>query len=139
MSTQTGGSLTANSPPNTELWAPCGPDVYRMDMSHDNGSWKVLAIGCSGYVYKYKGLAYKMNCTQREFNMMQKAGDCAVRAVARVVAVENGWPVMKGLLMELQAPLDIKSVKEHEKVVIKDDMIQLISTLHKKYQWFMEA
>ncbi|KAF7511481.1 hypothetical protein GJ744_004670 [Endocarpon pusillum] len=66
--------------------------------------------------------------------MMPKAGDCAVRAVARVVAMENGWPVMKGLLMELQAPLDIQSVKEHEKVAIKDDMIQLISTLHMEYQ-----
>ncbi|ERF71115.1 hypothetical protein EPUS_07787 [Endocarpon pusillum Z07020] len=103
-------------------------------MSRDNESWEVLAIGGSGYVYKYKGLAYKLNCKQREFNMMQKAGDCAVRAVARVVTVENGWPVMKSLLMELLAPLDIKSVKEHEKVAIKDDMIQLISRLHKKYQ-----
>lgn len=60
---------------------------------------EVIAIGGISYVYKYKGLAYKLHCFQREFEMMRKAGDCSVKPVARVVSVESGHTVMTGLLM----------------------------------------
>jgi hypothetical protein len=39
--------------------------------------------------------------------MMNMPGDCAVRALARLVSMESGRPIMTGLLMELQTPMDI--------------------------------
>ena len=110
------------------------PCVLWKDIARDAETLQVLAIGGMGYVYAYKGLAYKQNCLARELEMMQKAGDCAVRAVAQVVSMDDGRPVMGGLLMELETPLDIKRVEESEKAVVRDHMIRLVGKLHSKYR-----
>lgn len=127
-------SVTTNSQPTIESWAPYQPDIRREDIIRDNKTLEVLAIGGMGYVYKYKGLAFKLNCFQRELSMMQMAGDCSVRAVARVVDTCSGQLVTNGLLMELQTTLDIKRVEHHKKAEVKDEMISLVRTLHEKYR-----
>jgi len=90
-------------------------DVLWEDLAQETEKFQVLAIGGMGYVYQHKSSAYKQNCFQREFEMMKMAGDCAVKAIARVIKMKDGWPVMTGLLMELETPFDVKSVKESER------------------------
>lgn len=117
-----------------EPWPPSLPDIVWGDEILKPENLEMLAMGGMGYVYKVGNLAYKLNCTQRELDMMKRAGDCAVKPVARVMQLRDGRPVMPGLLMELQTPLDIKQIKESERAIVKDEMIWLIATLHKTYR-----
>jgi serine/threonine protein kinase len=128
--------VSAEPLPSPTAIRPHGSDILSKDLSREPEDLEVLAIGGMGYVYKYKGFAYKQNCFQREYDLMQKAGDCAVKAVARVVNVEdNGRIVMTGLLMEFETPLNIKRVTgDAERAKVKDEMISLVSTLHDKYR-----
>jgi hypothetical protein len=68
----------------------------------DASNMKILAFGGMGYIYKYKCLADKQNCCQQELDVLVRAGDCAVRAVARLMWIPTptdngvGHPVMRG-------------------------------------------
>lgn len=84
-------------------------DILWEELAQGTEKFQVLAIGGMGYVYRHEDFAYKQNCFQREFDMMKMAGDCAVKAIARVIKMRDGWPVMTGLLMELETPFDVKS------------------------------
>ena len=46
-------------------------------------------MGASGYMYEFEGPAHKQNATQREFNQFPAAGDCAVRAIGRVMNISG--------------------------------------------------
>lgn len=121
-----------------DSWRPEPTDVMWEEISQHlrDEPFSVPAVGYKGYVYEYKGLAYKMNCRQREYDIMKKVGnDCAVQAVARVInsTFDGGRPKMIGILMELHTPFDIKAVEKSERAAIKDEMIRIVTTLHEKY------
>ncbi|MCJ1248569.1 hypothetical protein MMC30_005787 [Trapelia coarctata] len=103
-------------------------------MLKDSAEYIVLTIGGSGYIYQYRGLAYKLTCFQRELDMLTLAGDCGVKAVARVMEMRQGRLIMTGLLMELETPFDVKSVPEAEKHSIMEEMIALVNRLHNGYR-----
>jgi serine/threonine protein kinase len=109
-------------------------DILWEELAQGTEKFQVLAIGGMGYVYRHEDFAYKQNCFQREFDMMKMAGDCAVKAIARVIKIRDGGPVMTGLLMELETPFDVKSVQESEREAIMGEMIDLVSTLHQEYR-----
>jgi hypothetical protein len=74
---------------------------------------KILTFGGMGYIYKYKCLADKENCCQQELDVLVRAGDCAVRAVARLMWIPTPYEreeklgkwgaSLKGLLTDPQA------------------------------------
>lgn len=68
----------------------------------DSRSFEVLGFGATVHVYRYKTLAYKQACLQRELDMMKRAGDWAVRPVARDMDTDRGNLVMNGLLMDVR-------------------------------------
>lgn len=92
----------------------------------------VLAIGFSGYVYKCgEDLVYKMNASQREFDLMRAAGDCAVTPLSRVLCTfDSGQVFTDGLVTELGTPFDIMSVPRDKRADVKDEMVALLTRLH---------
>lgn len=120
--------------PKIEPYHASTTDILWKDMLKGAAEYQVLAIGGSGYVYQYRGFAYKQTCFQRELDMMNAAGDCAVRPVARVMEMCDDRLVMIGLLMELEMPLDLKIVKESEKHILMEEMIAVVNRLHQKFR-----
>lgn len=93
----------------------------------------VLAFGLSGYIYKCgEDLVYKMNATQHEFELMKAASDCAVAPLSRVLDTSNSGRVFtSGIITELGTPFDIMSVPRDRRTGVKDEMVALLTRLHR--------
>ena len=92
---------------------------------------EVLGVGGSGYVYRCPGdLAYKVNVTQCEVDLMTAAGDCAITPLCHVLAKIDGAWWRRGLIMELATPFDFKLVPAEERMAVKDEMVSLVECLH---------
>ncbi|KAH6640830.1 kinase-like domain-containing protein [Chaetomium tenue] len=92
---------------------------------------EVLGVGGSSYVYKCHGdLAYKVNVTEREVDLMTAAGDCAITPLCHVLAKIDGAWWRRGLIMELATPFDFKLVPAKERMAVKDEMVSLVDRLH---------
>jgi serine/threonine protein kinase len=92
---------------------------------------KVLGVGGSGYVYRCPGdLAYKVNVTQSEIDLLTAAGDCAITPLCHVLAKIDGAWWRRGLIMELVTPFDFKLVQAEERMAVKDKMVSLVERLH---------
>ncbi|EAQ86598.1 predicted protein [Chaetomium globosum CBS 148.51] len=92
---------------------------------------EVLGVGGSSYVYKCHGdLAYKVNVTEREVDLMTAAGDCAITPLCHVLAKIDGAWWRRGLIMELATPFDFKLVPAKERMAVKDEMVGLVERLH---------
>lgn len=128
-------SATADALSTPEPWPPHPPDISWKDMVCGDTGYQEISFRYLGYVYNYQGLAYKPFCMQKEYDMMKKAGNCAVTAVARVMMqLDDNRTVMKGLLMELETPFKVADVAKCDRAAVKDEMIQLVSTLHETYR-----
>lgn len=55
-------SLSQQTEP--EPWPPRHPDISLKYISERLGALKEIAMGASGYMYEFEGLAYKQNATQ---------------------------------------------------------------------------
>ena len=88
---------TESTPPKTSFWPPLSLDLLEKDFLHE-----------TGYVCNYHGLVYKQHCCPRELNMMLQAGDRAVRPTALFVTKSEDKATMRGLLMSLETPFDVK-------------------------------
>ncbi|KAK3292509.1 kinase-like domain-containing protein [Chaetomium fimeti] len=92
---------------------------------------EVLGVGGSGYVYRCPGdVAYKVNVTQCEVDLMMVAGDCAITPLCHVLAKIDGAWWRRGLIMELATPFDFKLVPAEERMAVKDEMVSLVECLH---------
>jgi len=93
-------------------------------------------------IYKFKDgrKAYKFRGSQHEYDMMIAAGDCSVKVHGRVllrvpdchVMMLGYHVIMLGYIMDLETPLDVKTVDVSQRKILMEQMISVVLALHKK-------
>ncbi|EEP80485.1 predicted protein [Uncinocarpus reesii 1704] len=96
-----------------KCWVPDPPDMAWADViaAIEPGA---LSFSMNSQIYKFKQerKAYKASASQREFDLMMEAGDCAVKVRGRSLWRDKDGEIrMSGIIMDLETPFDPKSVE----------------------------
>ncbi|EAS27459.3 serine/threonine protein kinase [Coccidioides immitis RS] len=122
-----------NNASPSKHWIPDPPDMAWADVVAAIDP-RALSFSMNSQIYKFKQgrKAYKAPASQREFDLMMAAGDCAVKVHGRSLWRDKEGEIrMSGIIMDLETPFDPKSVEDPQR---KGLMGQIISVLHKLHR-----
>ena len=122
-----------NAKPEPEIWQPKQPDMSASDVLAMIEPQPIFVAGSQLYRLKGSRSIYKSGGTQREFDMMIAAGERSVKAHGRVLLLTlQGEVVMSGFIMDLETPLEVKTVKPDQRRFLMEQMISVVLALHRK-------
>jgi hypothetical protein len=117
-----------------EVWPPKPPDLTSL-VNSNKLEPKPIALG-SSQIYRLREgrKVFKLRGSQREFDLMNAAGDLSVKAHGRVLYLDptNGLVHTTGFIMDLETPLDPKTVGRDQYRPLMNQMISAVLALHKK-------
>ena len=119
--------------PENDLWPPKAPNIHSLDIV-DLIELKPIAFANS-LLYKLKGCrkAYKSGGSQREFEIMNAADECSVKAHGLTLLRDCcGQVSATGFIMDLETPLDPKTVEPGRHRLLMGQMISVVLALHSK-------
>ncbi|WEW54922.1 hypothetical protein PRK78_000349 [Emydomyces testavorans] len=130
---------TINDPATAEVqkargWPPKPPDMAAEAVIAVIDS-KALSFSTNSQIYKFRNeqKAYKFGASQREFDFLRAAGDCAVKVHGRSLWRDNcGVVRVDGVIMDLGTPFDPKTVEASQRKTLMNQMISLVRKLHSK-------
>ncbi|KLJ13332.1 hypothetical protein EMPG_11706 [Blastomyces silverae] len=115
-------------------WDPDPPDMAWADVIAAIDP-RPLSCSMNSQIYKFKHerKAYKGGASQREFDLMMEAGDCAVKVHGRSLWRDKKEEIgMSGIIMDLETPFDPKSVGDSQRKHLMDQIISVLRELHRK-------
>jgi serine/threonine protein kinase len=120
-----------------EPWPPLPPDITLRELIEGLGP--VIGRGGIRMVKSYKEEFASKPASQREFDMMKLAGNCSVPPLARAmrkVVEESGFCYVHitNIIMQRGECLPWRDLGHGDLPQVRDDMIQLIETLHQQYR-----
>jgi serine/threonine protein kinase len=120
--------------PEGELWPPKPPNVYAFDFTPTLEP-ELFAVTANSQLSKVKGSrkVYKSGGSKHEFVMMTAAGECAVKAHGMSLLRNRlGQVIVMGYFMDLETPLEPKTVEPGQRRFLMDQMISVVLALHRK-------
>ncbi|KAK2877755.1 hypothetical protein FQN49_001231 [Arthroderma sp. PD_2] len=115
-------------------WAPDPPDM-RSSAVIAAMDPKPLHFSLNSQVYRFKEepKVYKAGATQREFDFLKDAGDCAVEVLGRSLWKDmEGKIQVTGIIMSLETPFDPKTIQRSQRKGFMEQIISIVHELHSK-------
>ncbi len=118
---------------SAEPWPPRLPDIT-ISQSVELCEAKPFAASINGDLYRCResDRVIKNRTSDREYNMMKKAGPCSVRPIGRVLTRDktSGNVLVTGIIMDLALSFDYKLVPIQQRAGLAREMINLTQKLH---------
>ncbi len=116
-----------------EPWPPRSPDIT-ISQSVELCEVNPFATTINGDLYRClnSDRVIKARASDREFDLMKKAGPCSVRPIGRVMKryKRSGTAVVTGIIMDLAQPFQYRLVTAQQRDDLAQEMINLTQNLH---------